>query len=199
MVATDVLPFRELETLEHQSSALLALVEQQAFSDVIDGFRKELIDGYAKASALVQAVAAQCRELRDAMIEKMEKEGVGAVKAISELVELRCSSMKWTGEVRERFVRPLWEKLLPRHLRRSVSDALTELEEANVDFLRCLLVYHPDVVETLPPNVQERVLTIKVCPWAYLRAMANLFWSALRYPFRETVIDFGTGRVLSRL
>lgn len=38
----------------------------------------------------------------------------------------------------------------------------------------------------------------RIAPLAYLRAMGNLFWSAIRHPLSNTTIDLSTGRVLYR-
>ncbi len=50
----------------------------------------------------------------------------------------------------------------------------------------------------LPPEIGEPPV-VHIPWWAYLRAMANLYWSCLRHPLSETTIDLGTGRVLSRI
>jgi hypothetical protein len=48
------------------------------------------------------------------------------------------------------------------------------------------------------PHLADEVLIIRIPPIAYLRAMWNLFWSAIRHPLSETTIDLSTGRVLYR-
>jgi hypothetical protein len=50
----------------------------------------------------------------------------------------------------------------------------------------------------LPEPIGEAVCTVRIPPLAYLRAMGNLFWSAIRHPLSETTIDLSTGRVLYR-
>ena len=50
----------------------------------------------------------------------------------------------------------------------------------------------------LPESRSEAVETIRIPPFAYLRAMGNLFWSSIRHPLSETTIDLSTGRVLYR-
>jgi len=67
-----------------------------------------------------------------------------------------------------------------------------------VELVRAVLVSRPDVVLPLSPRAERRVFTVRVSPVAYLRAMWNLFWSAIRHPFSETTIDLSTGRVLYR-
>ena len=41
-------------------------------------------------------------------------------------------------------------------------------------------------------------LVVRIPWWAYLRAMANLYWSCVRHPLSETTIDLSTGRILER-
>ncbi|MFO0796506.1 MAG: hypothetical protein U0804_03455 [Gemmataceae bacterium] len=55
----------------------------------------------------------------------------------------------------------------------------------------------PEVVGSLE-QLRAEVLTIRISPLAHLRAMWNLWWSAVRHPLSETTIDLSTGRVLSR-
>ncbi len=59
-------------------------------------------------------------------------------------------------------------------------------------------VSRPDRNLTLSADLEKVVWTIRISPFAYLRAMANLFWSAIRHPLSETTIDLSTGRVLYR-
>jgi hypothetical protein len=37
---------------------------------------------------------------------------------------------------------------------------------------------------------------LRIRPWAYLRTMAMLAWSAFRHPYSTTVIDLTTGRII---
>jgi hypothetical protein len=67
-----------------------------------------------------------------------------------------------------------------------------------VELVRAVLVSRPDVALPFSPRAERRVFTVRVSPLAYLRAMWNLFWSAIRHPFSETTIDLSTGRVLYR-
>jgi hypothetical protein len=50
----------------------------------------------------------------------------------------------------------------------------------------------------VPDHLAAEVWTVRISPFAYLRAMWNLFWSAIRHPLSETTIDLSTGRVLYR-
>ena len=36
----------------------------------------------------------------------------------------------------------------------------------------------------------------RISPWAFLRAMIAIAWSAFRHPFTTTVVDLSTGRVV---
>lgn len=66
------------------------------------------------------------------------------------------------------------------------------------------VVPYPSSFDAVPvPPVAVRpadddAVVVRVPPLAYLRAMANLFWSAIRHPLSETTIDLSTGRVLYR-
>lgn len=54
----------------------------------------------------------------------------------------------------------------------------------------------PAAAQPEPPD--DAGTTVRIPPLAYLRAMANLFWSCLRHPLSEATIDLSTGRVLYR-
>ena len=47
-----------------------------------------------------------------------------------------------------------------------------------------------------PQPAADESLTVRIPALIYLRAMVNLFWSAIRHPLSETTIDLNTGRVL---
>ncbi len=102
--------------------------------------------------------------------------------------------------------------LLQQHLlmdgqpgfRTVLSAGMTQKQVAAVDrvqtecsrVLRLWLVYRPELVDEIPSEVTEFVLTFRIPWWAYLRAMWNLLWSCVRHPLSETTIDLSTGRVL---
>ena len=48
-----------------------------------------------------------------------------------------------------------------------------------------------EMTSTIPKS--ERV---QISPAAYLRSMAVLFWTAIRYPFQTTEVDLRTGKVI---
>ncbi|MBY0458973.1 MAG: hypothetical protein K2V38_16675 [Gemmataceae bacterium] len=82
---------------------------------------------------------------------------------------------------------------------RDILGELKSLTERVRELLRLMLVARgATAVDELPADVVSGVLTVRITPLAYLRAMWNLFWSAIRYPFSETTIDLSTGRVLYR-
>jgi hypothetical protein len=54
------------------------------------------------------------------------------------------------------------------------------------------------VIDVAIAAVPAMRIVIRISPRAYLLAMWNLFWSAIRHPFSETTIDLSTGRVLYR-
>ncbi|HEY1191977.1 MAG TPA: hypothetical protein VGE74_30385, partial [Gemmata sp.] len=63
---------------------------------------------------------------------------------------------------------------------------------------RVVLLSRPDLGLALPADLEPTVWAVRIPPLAHLRAMFNLFWSAIRHPFSETTIDLSTGRVLYR-
>lgn len=81
-----------------------------------------------------------------------------------------------------------------RNLGAEVSRRLRELTELT----RSILIDRPELNLDLPPDLVKVVWTVRIPPLAYLRAMVNLFWSAIRHPLSETTIDLSTGRVLYR-
>jgi hypothetical protein len=48
---------------------------------------------------------------------------------------------------------------------------------------------------TTPPE-DDQPEAVYIGPWAYLRAMWSIAWSAFRHPFKTTYIDASTGRVI---
>ncbi len=60
----------------------------------------------------------------------------------------------------------------------------------------------PRIDDRLPlgeqSDTESAVFVVRIPPLAYLLAMTNLFWSAIRHPLSETTIDLSTGRVLYR-
>lgn len=77
-------------------------------------------------------------------------------------------------------------------------EAANTVLEQTIDLARTILISRTDWNLTLPDDLEEIVWTVRISPLAYLRAMANLFWSAIRHPLSETTIDLSTGRVLYR-
>lgn len=67
-----------------------------------------------------------------------------------------------------------------------------------VELIRLVLVENPEWELEVPADLESIVWTVRISPLAYLRAMWNLFWSAIRHPFLDTTIDLSTGRVLYR-
>jgi hypothetical protein len=65
--------------------------------------------------------------------------------------------------------------------------------------LRVLAIAWPELELRVPDDLAVFVWTVRIPRWAYLRAMLNLFLSAIRHPMSETTIDLSTGRVLYRI
>lgn len=40
---------------------------------------------------------------------------------------------------------------------------------------------------------------IRISPFAYIRAMADIAWSAFRYPTKTTIIDLQTGKIIEHI
>jgi hypothetical protein len=66
------------------------------------------------------------------------------------------------------------------------------------DLMRTMAVVWQELDLTTPDDIYKAVWTIRIPPLAYLRAMGNLFWSAIRHPLSETTIELKTGRLLAR-
>jgi hypothetical protein len=84
---------------------------------------------------------------------------------------------------------------------RQLTDAMNQsdpLEQRLADLMRVVLMSHPEWNLEVPDALTDRIWTVRIPPLAYLRAMWNLFWSAIRHPLSETTIDLSTGRVLYR-
>lgn len=84
----------------------------------------------------------------------------------------------------------------PTALRSSAVRNVAEVTDRTAELMRTMLVAWPEL--ELPEGIRDTVLTVRIPPLAYLRAMFNLFWSAVRHPRSETTIDLSTGRVLYR-
>ncbi|VTT98249.1 unnamed protein product [Gemmataceae bacterium] len=69
---------------------------------------------------------------------------------------------------------------------------------ALVDLIRFVLVAKPELELGLAEDLEAVVWTVRISPRAHLRAMWNLFWSAILHPLSNTTIDLSTGRVLYR-
>ena len=67
-----------------------------------------------------------------------------------------------------------------------------------VDLVRTLVVAHPDWELPITGSLSDALWKLRISPWSNLRAMANLFWSAIRHPLSNTTIDLSTGRVAYR-
>jgi hypothetical protein len=81
------------------------------------------------------------------------------------------------------------------------ADAIARLDaerEDVIDVMRCMLIEYPDWTLPVPDHLLAAVFTVRVSWRAYLLAMWNLLWSAVRHPRSEATIDLGTGRVLYR-
>lgn len=81
---------------------------------------------------------------------------------------------------------------------RAKVDALRAYRSELRDLMRLVIVARPEWDLAVPEELQVELWTYRISPLAYLRAMGNLFWSAVRHPLSNTTIDLSTGRVLYR-
>jgi hypothetical protein len=80
--------------------------------------------------------------------------------------------------------------------RRRLVAAITSQMDRLADLMRTMAVVWPELELETPENITEAVWTVTITPGAYLRAMGNVFWSAIRHPLSQTTIELKTGRVL---
>src|SRR5262249_17884970 len=64
------------------------------------------------------------------------------------------------------------------------------------DLMRTMAVMWEELELETPDEIYDTGWTIRIAPLAYLRAMWTLFWSAVRHPLSDTIIELKTGRVL---
>lgn len=114
---------------------------------------------------------------------------------------LGCNLLRFYSALRRRHSRrAFYWCLLPffdaelRHYKVEINTRIGQLST----LLQTVSLLKPEWGLELPPNLEEIVWTVRISPLAYLRAMWNLFWSAIRHPLSETTIDLSTGRVLYR-
>jgi hypothetical protein len=77
-------------------------------------------------------------------------------------------------------------------------DALRAYRSELRDLMRLVIVARPEWDLPVPEELEGELWTYHISPLAYLRAMWNLFWSAVRHPLSNTTIDLSTGRVVCR-
>ena len=153
-----------------------------------------LAAGLPEAGAGEPSMFPSLTDIRD-LIDNFDQERMRAYflseergEFTGQLWEILTTSIQTLVSVRQ------FTRLHPREFASTTDTILQRFTE----LARIVLLSRPDLNLTLPPELEEIVWTIRLSPFAYLRAMANLFWSAIRHPLSETTIDLSTGRVLYR-
>jgi hypothetical protein len=122
-------------------------------------------------------------------------------EAIEEIWKVLCDSIRTFANLqhahRRTVVKSFGVLWLYRRMRAMLNEANTLLERCT-ELARTVLLSRPELNLALPEDLEEIVWTVRISPLAHLRAMWNLFWSAVRHPLSETTIDLSTGRVLYR-
>jgi hypothetical protein len=89
-----------------------------------------------------------------------------------------------------------WRESSPHPIRDRFLAAITSEMEQLAELMRTMAVVWEELELETPDDIYETVWTFYVPPLAYLRAMWNLFWSSIRHPLSDTVIELKTGRIL---
>lgn len=90
-----------------------------------------------------------------------------------------------------------WQQAPHLPIREQFLTAINSEIERLAELMRTMAVVWEELELETPEEIYEAVWTIRVSPQAYLRAMWNLFWSSIRHPLSDTVIELKTGRVLT--
>lgn len=137
-------------------------------------------------------------------LDDADSEALAAARAIqneaarrwSNVIEMLDAYGEYAGELRV-----VLSRLPVGRFSQPFSEIIAELDNL-ADRLRQLLRYvavaAPEWELQTPDHLVAEVWTVRVSPLASLRAMANMFWSAVRHPLSNTTIDLSTGRVLYR-
>ena len=107
-----------------------------------------------------------------------------------------------SAELSSRAIRPIWRDY--QNLRKFASQPERPDTNASPDSSILGPLWPQGTPDGWPEALRARAFdseeeesqVIYISPWAYLRAMANIAWSAFRHPFTTTVIDLTTGRVV---
>jgi hypothetical protein len=163
----------------------------------------------------IQTTDASARELGE--LEQLLRKEDASLSNLEEQYDRICRFADEQGnsvEVHE-WIRTIWNyacdsmmldqrqlakyRQLPRSRYNDVFIAgVTRHAERLAELMRTMAVVWEELELETPDEIFEAVWTICISPTAYLRAMWNLFWSAIRHPLSETTIDLSTGWVLYR-
>ncbi|MBX9581604.1 MAG: hypothetical protein K2X87_14985 [Gemmataceae bacterium] len=181
-----------------------ALAEAVGHLDIVRGQTPQVLDD-------LEAVFDEYLDVEAEAAELARKQGGTDSENLTQLrtVSREKARICWTNlcdwlAMSERHVvrsRDRGRRLPPGRLRNVNSEIAAELEslcERAQDLIRYLVVAAPELDLEVPGHLVKSVWTFRIPPLAYLRAMWNLWWSAIRHPFSETTIDLSTGRVLYR-
>jgi hypothetical protein len=120
-------------------------------------------------------------------------EGGDADEVVYSLWDTACERMAAYQKLRDE------ARAQPRgRFRRRFVAAVTERMDRLAELMRTMVVVWDDLDLVAPDEIHVAVWTIRITAGAYLRAMWNLYWSAIRHPLSDTTIELKTGRVLYR-
>lgn len=88
-------------------------------------------------------------------------------------------------------------QVTPRSFRHYFVREVGKRAERLAELMRTIAVVCDELELETPDELYEAVWTLRITPLAYLRAMWNVFWSSIRQPFSNTVVELKTGRVLA--
>lgn len=120
-------------------------------------------------------------------------EGGDAEEVVVSLWQTACERMA----VYQSLIGDAREQARGRFRRRFLAAVALRMDRL-VELMRTMAVVWDDLELDTPDEIYESVWTIHIPFVARLRAMWNLFWSAIRHPLSETTIELKTGRVLYR-
>ena len=151
-------------------------------------------------------------ELQIAELEQVLAEDDRWLAQLEELYDKACTTADEGGDADE-VVMSLWGAACERiaayqtlgtdarqeargRFRKQLLAAVAFRMDRLAELMRTMAIVWQELELETPDEIHETVWTIRIHPLAYLRAMWNLFWSSVRHPLSETVIELKTGRVL---
>jgi hypothetical protein len=194
--------------VEAAADAVLAAAEQvEEWAAVLHDDRnwlESLPDSLpGELSALVQELLASTRERDGKVVAAQASIEQVAAEVFQRALRLFQAYHSFASGVRaaNREARAIWLTSRGRTRLRAWGGVAAELDTLIGrlrEVIRLMVVSLPELDLTVPDRLHADIWTFRIPPLAYLRAMWNLWWSAVRHPLSETTIDLSTGRVLYR-